>query len=79
MIEVLFAFKENKSMAELESGHKIVYIRADNGKVEFGTEFQNYCKETGIQLEPSPPYKHLMNGVVKRCIASTETARSPCI
>ncbi|KAI0991733.1 hypothetical protein K3495_g16454, partial [Podosphaera aphanis] len=73
MIEVLSKFKEIKSMAELESGHKIVYIRADNGKSEFGTEFQNHCKETGIQLEPSPPYKHSMNGVVERWIGSTET------
>ncbi|KAI0992685.1 hypothetical protein K3495_g15500, partial [Podosphaera aphanis] len=77
MSEVLSAFKEIKSMTELESSEKIVLIRADNGKSEFGTSFQSYCKEVGIQFEPSPPYKHSMNGVVERWIGSTETiARS---
>jgi transposase len=44
----------------------IVFVRADNGKSEFGLGFQDYCKEVGIQFEPRPPYKHSMNGVVER-------------
>ncbi|KAI1000860.1 hypothetical protein K3495_g7339 [Podosphaera aphanis] len=77
MVEVLSAFKEIKRMAEVESAGEIVYVRADNGKSEFGHEFQSYCREVGIQLEPSPPYKLSMNGVVERWMRSTKTiARS---
>ncbi|KAI1005346.1 hypothetical protein K3495_g2868 [Podosphaera aphanis] len=71
MIEVLSAFKEIKTEAELLSGNRITLIRADNGKSEFGTAFQSYCKEIGIQLEPSPPYKHSMNGVAERWMGIT--------
>ncbi|KAI0996190.1 hypothetical protein K3495_g11988, partial [Podosphaera aphanis] len=71
MNEVLSAFKQVKAEAELESGNKIVFIRADNGKSEFGTAFQHYCIEVGIQLEPSPPYKHSMNGVAGRWMGIT--------
>lgn len=77
MRELLLAFREIKSISELESNQKIIHIRADNGKSEFGTGFQSYRKEVGIQLEPSPPYKHSLNGVVERWMGSTETiARS---
>jgi hypothetical protein len=67
---ILPAFKEIKSWIEKESqGQKVVFVRADNGKGEFGIEFQTHLKNEGIQFEPSPPYKHSMNGVIERAMA----------
>ncbi|KAI1007346.1 hypothetical protein K3495_g868 [Podosphaera aphanis] len=71
MGEVLSAFKQIKAEAELQSGNKIVFIRADNRKSEFGTAFQGYCKEVGIKLEPIPPYKHSINDVAGRWMGIT--------
>jgi hypothetical protein len=33
---------------ERDTGDKVVMVRADNAKGEFGPEFQNRCKEDGI-------------------------------
>jgi hypothetical protein len=65
-VEALSAIKQIKGQAELEMEEKIVFVRADNGKIKFGLGFQDYCKEVGIQFEPSSPCKHSMNGVVER-------------
>ena len=53
---------------QLESDAKVVFIRADNRKGEFGALFQEGLKELGVQFEPSPPYKHSLNGVVERAM-----------
>ena len=69
---ILPVFKEIKSQVERESQNenlKVVFVRADNARGEFGIEFQAYLKEDGIQFEPSPAYKHSMNGVVERAMA----------
>ena len=58
-------------MVETENhatGHRIVYFRSDNGKGEFGIGLQKELTSIGIQFEPSPPYKHSMNGVVERAM-----------
>lgn len=54
--------------AELKTGLKVVYMRADNGKSEFGIEFQEVLRENGIQFEPCPEYKHSLNGVAEKTI-----------
>ena len=47
-------------------------VKADNAKGEFGSEFQNKCKEDGIQFEPCPAYKHSLNGVSERAVYMTD-------
>ncbi|KAI0994010.1 hypothetical protein K3495_g14173 [Podosphaera aphanis] len=75
--EVLNLFKQIIVMVEIQSENKVWYIRADNGKSEFGPAFTDYLKERGTQFEPCPPYKHLMNGVAERAIGILATyARS---
>jgi hypothetical protein len=65
------------SQAELYSNNKVIVVRADNGKGEFGQEFQNDLIQKGKQFEPSPPYKHSLNGVIERHIAIiNDTTRS---
>ena len=55
-------------MIKNETGNKIQYFWADNGKGEFSSAFQDMLKSFSIQLEASPPYKHLMNGIVERAM-----------
>jgi len=66
--ESINVFKQFKAMVENETGNKIQYFRADNGKGEFGIAFQEELKSAGIQFEASPPYKHSMNGVAERAM-----------
>jgi hypothetical protein len=61
-------FKQLVSELEHEASCKIIYVRADNGKGEFGAEFQSYLAEKHITLEPSPAFKHSLNGVVERAM-----------
>jgi hypothetical protein len=57
---------------ERDTGDKIVMVRADNAKGEFGPKFQNRCKEDEMQFKPYPVYKHSLNGVSKRAIYTTD-------
>src|SRR6266487_3600785 len=66
--ESVTVFKQFKAMVERESGKKIKSYRADNGKGEFGPALQEELKLLGIQFEPSPPYKHSMNGVAEKAM-----------
>ena len=66
--EVVPQFKQLKTELELEVNTKVVFVRCDNRKGEFGAEFQSYLYEEGIQIEPCPVYKYSMNGVVERII-----------
>ena len=75
--DILLPLKHFKAKVELETSCKIVLLRADNGKSEFGKELQEELKIRGIQLEPSPPYKHSLNGVVERAMQTiNKTVRS---
>ncbi|KAI0992438.1 hypothetical protein K3495_g15747, partial [Podosphaera aphanis] len=75
--EVLNILKQIIASVELQSGNKLCYMRADNGKSEFGPAFTDFLKERGTQFEPCPPYKHSMNGVAERAIGLLSTyARS---
>jgi hypothetical protein len=53
-------------------GDKVVMVKADNIKGEFGSKFQNKCKEDRIQFEPCPIYKHSLNGVSEQAIYTTD-------
>jgi hypothetical protein len=59
-------------MIEQDIGDKVVMVKADNAKGEFGSEFQNKCKEDRIQFEPCPVYKHSLNGVSERAVYTTD-------
>ena len=75
--EILPIIEQLKAEVERETGNDIVYFRVDNGRGEFGTEFKERMRILGIQVEPSPPYKHSLNGVVERMMGSvTVKARS---
>jgi hypothetical protein len=53
-------------MIKREIADKVVTVRADNGKGEFGPKFQTICNKDGIIFEPYPAYKHSINGVSER-------------
>ena len=55
-------------MVERETGKQVKFYRADNGKGEFRPGLQEELKMLGIQFEPSPPYKHSMNGVAEKAM-----------
>jgi hypothetical protein len=59
-------------MIERDIGDKVVMVRANNTKGEFGPEFQNKYKEDGMQFKPCPAYKHSLNGVSKRAVYMTD-------
>ena len=65
LIEVIYMIKR-------EIADKVVTVRADNDKGEFGPEFVQRYNEDGIVFEPCPAYKHSMNGVSKRHIYTTD-------
>lgn len=62
-------FKQLVLEIETLTQQKVALVRSDNGPSEFGSKFQDYLKEKGINFEPSPPYKHSLNGVVERAMA----------
>ena len=70
--EVLPHLQDILSRVERHTGQKTVTVRADNGKGEFGMQFQNTLSSIGIAFEPCPPYKHSMNGVIERAIYATD-------
>ena len=55
-------------MVKRETGKQVKFYRADNSKGEFRPRLQNKLKILGIQFEPSPLYKHLINSVAKKAI-----------
>jgi hypothetical protein len=66
--DVLLALLGIKTQIEKETRDKVVQVRCDNGKGEFGQAFQDEMKKEGVQVEPCLAYKHLMNGVVERAM-----------
>jgi len=70
--EVFPALMEVIHMIERETADKVVTVRADNDKGEFGPEFVRRCNEDGMAFEPCPAYKHSMNGVSERHIYTTD-------
>ena len=58
-------------MIEREIADRVVIVRADNSKGEFGPEFQSMCNKDGIVFEPCPAYKHSMNRVSEKHLYTT--------
>jgi hypothetical protein len=75
--ECVPAFKQLALELELDAGVKISAVRADNGKGEFGADFQAFLRDKGVIFEPSPANKHSLNGVVERMMQTIKNmARS---
>ncbi len=51
------------------TGQQVAFVTADNGTGEFGSQWQTWLRELGIQSQPSVPYKYSLNGVAERAIA----------
>ncbi|KAI0992753.1 hypothetical protein K3495_g15432, partial [Podosphaera aphanis] len=66
--ECLPSIKEIVAHLQLSCGGKTAFFTADNGSGEFGQQWKDWCKELGIETQPSPPYKHSLNGVAERAI-----------
>ena len=62
------ALDEIRKRAERSTGEKCAYFRADNGTGEFGYTFQESLVVNSVQFEPSPVFKHSLNGVIERAI-----------
>ena len=66
--EVVPIFKQLQKELKWEANTKVIFVRADNGKGEFGLMFQEHLLQEGMQFKPCPPYKHSMNRVAERAI-----------
>jgi len=66
--EVYPTLDEIRKRAERSTGEKCAYFRANNSTSEFGYIFQESLVINRIQFEPSPAFKHSLNGVIKRAI-----------
>jgi transposase InsO family protein len=64
--DVFTVFKQFRTLLEKSTGRSIKCLRIDNG-VEFTSmEFENYCKEFGIDRHKTTTYTPQQNGVVER-------------
>ena len=70
--EVFPALIEVIYMIERETADKVMIIKADNDKGEFGLEFVRRCNKDGIVFKPCPAYKHSINRVSERQIYTTD-------
>ncbi|RKF56399.1 hypothetical protein OnM2_081035 [Erysiphe neolycopersici] len=66
--ECLPAIKEIVTHIQLVTGEKVAFFTADNGSGEFGQLWKDWCRNLGIEVQPSPRYKHSLNGVAERAI-----------
>ena len=69
-VEVFEIFKEFKALVENLSEKKIKILRSDNGGEFTSNEFNDLCKEAGINRELTIPYNPQQNGVAERKIIS---------
>ena len=60
------AFKNFKSLAEVEKGVKIKMLRTDRGGEFNSIEFDNFCVQQGIKRQLNARYSPQQNGVVER-------------
>ena len=66
--EVVPIFKQLQKELKQEANTKVIFVRADNGKGEFGLMFQEHLLQEGMQFKPCLSYKHSMNRVAERAI-----------
>lgn len=64
--EAFQAFKNFRSLVEVETGEKVKTLRTDRGGEFLSNQFTNYCKETGLERHYTSPYSPQQNGVVER-------------
>ena len=64
--EVFEKWVEFVAMAENHCGKRVKNVRADNGGEYIGESFVNFCKERGIQRQPTIPYTPQQNGKSER-------------
>ena len=62
------ALDKIRKRAEQLTGEKCAYFRANNSISEFGYIFQESLIVDKIQFEPSPAFKHLLNGIIEQAI-----------
>ena len=58
-------------MIKREIVDRVVIVRADNNKGEFGFKFQTIYNKDGIIFKPYPTYKHSINRVSERHLYTT--------
>jgi hypothetical protein len=58
-------------MINREIADRVVMVRANNDKGEFGPKFQTIYNKDSIIFEPYPAYKHSINGVSERHLYTT--------
>ena len=64
--EVFSKFKEFKSFVEKQSGCLLKCLRTDRGGEYMSQEFENFCREHGIQHQLTMPQTPQQNGVSER-------------
>jgi transposase InsO family protein len=76
-VYVFNTFNQFKAFVEKIIDRSIQYLRIDNGGKFTSVEFENYCKESGIERHNTMVYTPQQNGVFE-CMNMTllETTRS---
>ena len=64
--DVFGVFKQFRALVENKTGRPIKCLRTDNGGEFTSLEFENYCKEVGIERHKITVYTPQQNGVAKR-------------
>ena len=66
----LAAFDKFRRLYETQTSKRIKRVRFNN---EFAVpkEWEDYCHEHGIRIEPTTPYPSQMNGISERTICTT--------
>ena len=64
--QVIEKFKEFVLFAEKLTGKSVKRLKTDNGGEYTSNEFDQFCKQRGIEHEFTVPYTALQNGVAER-------------
>jgi transposase InsO family protein len=64
--DVFIVFKQFRALVEKRTSRSIKCLRTDNGGEITSMEFENYCKEFGIDRHKTTSYTPQQNGVVER-------------
>jgi transposase InsO family protein len=68
--DVFNSFKQFRALVENSTNRSIKCLRIDNGGGFTSVEFENYCKEDGIERHKTTIYTPQQNGVAK-CMNKT--------
>jgi transposase InsO family protein len=63
--DVFTVFTQCRTLLEKSTGRSIKCLRIDNGGEFTSMEFENYCKEFGIDRHKTTTYTPQQNGVVE--------------